>query len=100
MAAVNHARLKQLFLEIVQIDSLSRREHEVALRLARELESAGLSWRFDGAAEKVRGNCGNLIAHLDGTGADVAPLLLCAHMDTVVPGEGVKPVVDGDIIRT
>jgi tripeptide aminopeptidase len=30
----------------------------------------------------------------------VAPLLLCAHMDTVVPGEGVKPVVDGDIIRT
>jgi tripeptide aminopeptidase len=100
MAAVNHARLKQLFLEIVQIDSLSRREHEVALRLARELESAGLSWRFDGAAEKVRGNCGNLIAHLDGTGADVTPLLLCAHMDTVVPGEGVKPVVDGDIIRT
>ena len=100
MAAVNHARLKQLFLEIVQIDSLSRREREVALRLVRELESAGLRCRFDGAAEKVHGNCGNLIGHLDGTREGVAPLLLCAHMDTVVPGEGVKPVVDGDIIRT
>jgi hypothetical protein len=42
MAAVNHARLRQLFLEIVQIDSLSRRERDVARRLVRELESAGL----------------------------------------------------------
>src|SRR5262245_55143369 len=100
MAAVNHQRLKQLFLEIVQIDSLSRRERDVALRLVRELESAGLTCRFDNAAEKVRGNCGNLVGYLDGTREGVAPLLLCAHMDTVVPGEGVKPVVDGDIIRT
>ena len=30
----------------------------------------------------------------------VAPLLICAHMDTVAPGEGVKPIVDGNIIRT
>jgi tripeptide aminopeptidase len=100
MVAVNHARLKQLFLEIVQIDSLSRRERDVALRLVRELESAGLRCQFDGAAEKVRGNCGNLVGHLDATREDITPLLLCAHMDTVVPGEGVKPVVDGDIIRT
>jgi len=26
--------------------------------------------------------------------------MMSAHMDTVVPGEGVKPVVEGDIIRT
>jgi tripeptide aminopeptidase len=42
---------------------------------------------------------GNLIAHVPGT-ADAAPLLLCAHMDTVEPGVGVKPVVEGDVIRT
>ena len=100
MAAINHARLKELFLELVQIDSLSRRERDVALRLVRELEGAGLTCRFDSTAEKVRGNCGNLIGHLEGNCEGVAPLLLCAHMDTVVPGEGVKPVVDGDIIRT
>jgi tripeptide aminopeptidase len=26
--------------------------------------------------------------------------MMSAHMDTVVPGEGVKPIVEGDIIRT
>lgn len=100
MAAVNREQLVRLFLELVQIDSLSRREREVALRLKRELESAGANCEFDRAGEQVRGNVGNLIAHLPGNRDGVAPLLLCAHMDTVVPGEGVKPVADGDIIRT
>ncbi len=100
MAAVNRERLVQLFLDLVRIDSLSRREREVAMRLKRELEGAGASCEFDRAGEQVRGDVGNLIAHLPGNRDGVAPLLLCAHMDTVVPGEGVKPVVDGDIIRT
>ena len=100
MATINLSRLKELFLDLVRIDSLSRRERDVAQRLVRELESAGLRCRFDTAADKVRGNCSNLIAYLDGNREGVAPLLLCAHMDTVVPGEGVKPVVEADIIRT
>lgn len=100
MSAVNSERLVQLFLELVGIDSLSRREHDVALRLKQELEGAGARCRFDDAAQKVHGNCGNLIGRLDGTRQGVAPLLLCAHMDTVGPGEGVKPVVQGDIIRS
>src|SRR4029077_2449921 len=28
------------------------------------------------------------------------PLLLSAHMDTGVPGEGIVPVLDGDIVRS
>ena len=100
MATTNHERLKQLFLELVQIDSISRSERNVALRIQRELEAAGAQCQFDHAGDKVKGNCGNLIGHLDGSVKGVAPLLLCAHMDTVIPGEGVKPVVDGDIIRT
>src|SRR5260370_1083034 len=27
-------------------------------------------------------------------------ITMSAHMDTVVPGEGVKPIIEGDIIRT
>jgi tripeptide aminopeptidase len=100
MASINSSRLKEMFLDLVRIDSLSRRERDVAMRLVREIEAAGLRYRFDDAAGKVHGNCGNLIAYLDGNCEGVAPLLLCAHMDTVVPGEGVKPVVEGDIIRT
>ncbi len=100
MAAVNRERLQKLFLELVQIDSHSRRERDVAVRLERELTSIGATCRYDNAGEKVRGNTGNLIAKIKGTVPDVTPFLLCAHMDTVVPGEGVKPIVDGDIIRT
>src|SRR5262249_14195738 len=55
---------------------------------------------FDDAGEKVAGNTGNLIALFPGTVPGASALLLAAHMDTVVPGEGVKPVVDGDIVRS
>jgi tripeptide aminopeptidase len=47
----------------------------------------------------VQGETGNLVAHVPGT-ADAPPILLCAHMDTVEPGEGVSPVEDGDVIRS
>ena len=100
MAAVNRERLQKLFLELVQIDSHSRCERDVAVRLERELAGIGATCRYDNAGEKVRGNTGNLIAKVKGTIPNVTPFLLCAHMDTVVPGEGVKPIVDGDIIRT
>jgi len=100
MPAVNHERLKNLFLELVQIDSLSRREREVALRLQREAESAGAVCSYDSAGDKVRGNTGNLIAKIAGNVVGIPPFLLAAHMDTVAPGEGVKPIVEGDIVRT
>src|ERR1700722_12164533 len=100
MAAVNHERLKALFLELVRIDSLSRHEQAVALRLQREVELAGAVCRFDNAGGRVRGNTGNLIAKIPGNVAGAPPFLLAAHMDTVAPGEGVKPIVEGDIVRT
>ena len=100
MASVNYERLKNIFLELVQIDSLSRRERNVAMRLQRELEACGATCKFDSAGERVKGNTGNLIGRVPGKVKGAPPILLCAHMDTVVPGEGVKPVVDGDIIRT
>jgi tripeptide aminopeptidase len=92
-------RLQALFLELVQIDSLSRHEGRIAARLADEMRALGAEVLFDDAGTQVGGEVGNLIARLPGT-ADAPPLLLCAHMDTVSPGEGVKPVVDGDVIRT
>ena len=92
-------RLRALFLELVQIDSLSRREGRIAERLAAELRGLGGTIEFDDAASAVGGEVGNLIAHIPGT-APGAPVLLCAHMDTVEPGIDVTPVVDGDVIRS
>jgi tripeptide aminopeptidase len=92
-------RLTALFLELVRIDSHSRQELAVAERLERELRTLGAEVWFDDAGAKVGGTVGNLLARVRGD-ADVEPLLLSAHMDTVVPGEGVKPIVEGDVIRS
>jgi tripeptide aminopeptidase len=97
---INHERLKNLLIELIKIDSLSRKERDVAMRLKRELEDLGATVFIDDAGEKIGGNVGNLIAHFRGTAADAKPLLLSAHMDTVVPGEGIVPVLDGDILRS
>jgi tripeptide aminopeptidase len=96
---IQSARLKSFFLELVQIDSLSRHEGRIAARLTQELEQLGAEVFVDDAARAVGGEVGNLIAHVPGT-ADAPPLLLCAHMDTVSPGEGVTPVVEDDVIRS
>ncbi|HEY2106963.1 MAG TPA: M20/M25/M40 family metallo-hydrolase [Candidatus Binataceae bacterium] len=100
MAAVNRDRLKNILLDLIRIDSHSRRERACAMRLKREMEQVGAACRFDNAAEKVRGEVGNLIARIEGTVPGAPALLICAHMYTVSPGEGVKPIVEGDIIRT
>ena len=92
-------RIKSLLLELVRIDSLSRREGRIAARLADELRGLGATVEFDDAGTALGGETGNLIAHVPGTTRG-EPLLLCAHMDTVEPGTGVNPVVDGDVIRT
>src|SRR4030095_6380452 len=89
----------RLFLELVRIDSLSRREGRIAKRLARELEGLGAAVRVHDADTKGKGETGTLVAHVPGT-ADAPAILLCAHMDTVEPGEGVNPVEDGDVIRS
>ena len=96
---IQPARLQALFLELVQIDSLSRREGRIAARLARELDELGAEVSFDDAGAEVGGETGNLIARMPGT-VDAPALLLCAHMDTVEPGAGVKPIVEGDVIRS
>src|SRR5579884_4149543 len=92
---IDAARLRTLFLELVRIDSLSRREGQ----LAAQLRGLGAEVEFDEAGGAVGGEVGNLIAHVPGTAAG-EPLLLCAHMDTVEPGTGVVPIVEGDIVRT
>lgn len=99
-ASIRPERLKDLLIELIKIDSLSRKERDVAMRLKREMEELGAKVFIDDAGEKVGGNVGNVIAHFSGNTRNAQPLLLSAHMDTVVPGEGIAPILDGDILRT
>ena len=97
---INQERIKNLLLELVRIDSVSREEREVAQRVKQVCEELGAEVEIDDAGEKVGGNTGNVIARFPGTISGAEAVMMSAHMDTVVPGRGVKPVVEGDIIRT
>src|ERR1044071_9523101 len=97
---INQERIKNLLLELVQIDSRSRKGREVAQRIKQYCEEMGAQCEIDAAGEAVGGNTGNVIARFRGTLPDAQPVMMSATIDTVVPGEGVKPIVEGDIIRT
>jgi tripeptide aminopeptidase len=97
---INRERIKNLLLELVQIDSISREERDVAERVKQLCEEMGAEVEIDAAGEAVGGNTGNVIARFPGTIPGAEAIMMSAHMDTVVPGKGVKPVVQGDIIRT
>ena len=97
---IDKQRLVRRFLELVRIDSISKREARLAGRMQEELKSLGLHVEVDHAAQKVGGNTGNVIATLKGNVTRIPSLLLCAHMDTVEPGEGIQPIIDGEIIKT
>ncbi len=97
---INAIRLKEEFLELVSIASLSRRERAVSRRLESILKGMGAGVEADDAGERIGGDTGNMLARFPGNTPGAAPLLLSAHMDTVGPAEAIHVVVDGDIIRT
>ena len=97
---IDTARMKDEFLELAGISSLSRREGAIARRLESILKGMGASVEVDDAGEKIGGETGNLLARFTGTKAGAPPFLLSAHMDTVGPAEKIHLVVEGDIVRT
>jgi len=95
---VNEKRLVESFMELVKIDSISREERSLADFLIEKLEDLGLEVIVDQAGEKVKSNCGNIIARFKGYIKEVTPIMFSAHMDTVVPGKNIEPVCEGDKI--
>ncbi len=94
---VNRDRVVNEFLELVQIDSTSGKEGKVASALVEKLKALGLEVTIDDAGKKAGGETGNVIAKMKGTQNGPTILFSC-HMDTVKPGEGIKPVIKDEII--
>ena len=87
----------EYFINLVQIDSESKNEKATAERLVEDLKELGAEYKIDNANEKTGGNIGNLYAYFPGK-ISKKPILFCSHMDTVKPGNGIKPQVKGDKI--
>ena len=96
---VNRDRLVDSFLTLVRIDSESGQEGAVRDYLKERLQNLGMEVYEDGAGRALGGEAGNLIAWRPGKLSGPS-IFLGAHMDTVVPGRGVKPVLEDEIIRS
>ena len=96
---VNKDRLVDEFLELVQIDSQSKNEGEIAQVMQAKFAALGLDVTEDDTRAETGLGSGNIIARLKGTLAAEVILFSC-HMDTVTPGNGIKPVINGDIIES
>ena len=81
----NEQRIKELFTELVSIDSISFSERNMADRLNEILRETGFEVMEDCAGELYGGNAGNVYGFLKGTVPGPATLFV-AHMDTVQPG--------------
>lgn len=95
MIQINEERLLKEFLEFVQIDSESGNEKAMGERLCQVLKEMGLEPITDEAGKTYDSNGFNVFARFPGEGE---PMVLTAHMDTVVPGVGVKPVIKDGVI--
>ncbi len=96
---INEERLLQEFLELVQIDSETKNEGQIAKILKDKFSLLGLDVYEDNAKELTGFGAGNLICTLPGTKEDVDTIYFTSHMDTVVPGNGVKPSIkDGYVV--
>lgn len=76
-------RTLALFERLVNIESPSWREAEMARACEEELLDLGFSVSFDGSAEQTGSEVGNLIAHRPGDASGA--IAFSAHMDTVQP---------------
>jgi len=84
---IDQQRLLRTFISLVQIDSPSGDEAAIAQDLEGRFRGLGMSVKRD--------ELNNLVAKLPGEGPAV---LLAAHMDTVMPGRGIKPVVKDGVV--
>ncbi len=82
-------RLINTLVDLIRIDSPSGEEDAMDQEVSSRLAALGLDVKHD--------SYNNVIARLEGSGE---PLLLSAHLDTVEPGRGIEPTLDGDTLRS
>jgi tripeptide aminopeptidase len=95
---VNRQRMVENFLTMVAIPGISRQEGAMAEAVRAQLTALGIDCVMDDAGAQIGGEVGNLIAKVPGT-IDGPPLMLNAHLDTVVSPAPITPVVEVDCIR-
>ncbi|MFC4022855.1 M20/M25/M40 family metallo-hydrolase [Oceanobacillus longus] len=100
MTKINQDRLIEEFVELVKIDSETTFETEIAEVLKKKFSDLGLDVYEDSSKEETGHGAGNLICTLPGNVDGADPIYFTSHMDTVVPGKGIKPSIKDGIITS
>ncbi len=98
MTKINKDRLINEFLELVRVNSETKFEASIAEVLKDKFHSLSLEVIEDDAKEKTGHGANNLICTLKGNDQGIEPIFFTAHMDTVTPGENVKPQIANNYI--
>ncbi len=85
----NRERLVSALMDLIRIDSPTGEEDAMDREVTSRLQALGFRVEHD--------SFNNVIAKLDGAGE---PVILSAHLDTVEPGRGIRPQLDGDLLRS
>lgn len=94
-------RVTEEFLTQVKIDSLSLQEEKMFEYLKKRLENLDVQMSFqDYEVEKIGMKSTNLIVKIPSNAEGARGIFFDAHVDTVEPGLGIKPVVEGEIIKS
>jgi len=88
--AIDPDRLLKIFVDILSVDSYWGNENRVVAILQPLLEDIGVVCSQD--------EIGNLIGKWPAKGKQSAPIMLNAHMDTVQPTPGMRPVVKDGVV--
>ena len=103
---IDKKKLVGHFMSLVTIDSESGYEQEVSDFVIERLKSLGLKVKIDDAHTYFNGETGNIIATLPAKKKKSKdsffnePLILNAHLDTVSPGNDVRPRLRDGVITS
>ncbi len=85
-------RLTELLLELTSIPSPFKHERQMADTVIASLQALGVAVHEDDTGARTGGDTGNLWCTIEGEGRPY--IALGAHLDTVVPTDGIEPFLD------
>lgn len=94
---MNPSRLLERFFRYISCASESGSERPFCELLEAELRDLGLSVSRDAVGEHCGTDGWNVYAFLPGEGE---PILFSAHLDTVAPGTGIRPIIKDGVIHS